>query len=111
MDLGRIASLEKDHKPVEVARKGDAVAMKIEVGARRLGRAVLVRGRSRRAARQVGPFEWRMGLPGLLCCCWPPLLCSVARSLRPAKPMAAILIYICAGHQAGGGEPLVRAPL
>lgn len=31
VDLGRISSLEKDHKPVDVARKGDAVAMKIEV--------------------------------------------------------------------------------
>ena len=77
MDLGRIASLEKDHKPVEVARKGDAVAMKIEVGARRLGRAVLVRGRSRRAARQVGPFEWRMGLPGLLLAPLALLCCSL----------------------------------
>lgn len=35
VDLGRIASLEKDHKPVDTARKGDAVAMKIEVGAGR----------------------------------------------------------------------------
>ena len=33
VDLGRIASLEKDHKAVEVAKKGDTVAMKIEVGA------------------------------------------------------------------------------
>ena len=32
VDLGRIASLEKDHKAVTEARKGDAVAMKIEVG-------------------------------------------------------------------------------
>lgn len=32
VDLGRIASLEKEHKPVDTARKGDAVAMKIEVG-------------------------------------------------------------------------------
>lgn len=31
VDLGRIASLEKDHKPVDTARRGDAVAMKIEV--------------------------------------------------------------------------------
>ncbi|KDD76282.1 hypothetical protein H632_c285p0, partial [Helicosporidium sp. ATCC 50920] len=30
IDLGKIASMEKDHKPVEVARKGDSVAMKIE---------------------------------------------------------------------------------
>lgn len=30
IDLGRIASMEKDHKPVDVARRGDAVAMKIE---------------------------------------------------------------------------------
>lgn len=32
VDLGRISSLEKDHKPVDTARKGDSVAMKIEVG-------------------------------------------------------------------------------
>lgn len=32
VDLGRIASLEKDHKAVDVAKKGDTVAMKIEVG-------------------------------------------------------------------------------
>ena len=32
VDLGRIASLEKDHKAVDVARRGDTVAMKIEVG-------------------------------------------------------------------------------
>lgn len=28
--LGRIASMELNHKPVETARKGDSVAMKIE---------------------------------------------------------------------------------
>lgn len=31
VDLGRISSLEKDHKPVDTARRGDSVAMKIEV--------------------------------------------------------------------------------
>lgn len=30
MDLGRIASLELNHKPVDQAKKGDSVAMKIE---------------------------------------------------------------------------------
>ncbi|GAB4816828.1 hypothetical protein N2152v2_003874 [Parachlorella kessleri] len=30
IDLGRIASMEKDHKAVDTAKKGDAVAMKIE---------------------------------------------------------------------------------
>ena len=33
MDLGRIASMEKDHKPVDTAKKGDTVAMRIEVRA------------------------------------------------------------------------------
>lgn len=37
VDLGRIASLEKDHKPVDTARRGDAVAMKIEVRSRCCG--------------------------------------------------------------------------
>ncbi len=32
IDLGRIAYMEKDHKAVDTAKKGDAVAMKIEVG-------------------------------------------------------------------------------
>lgn len=31
IDLGRIASMEKDHKAVDTAKRGDAVAMKIEV--------------------------------------------------------------------------------
>lgn len=30
MDLGKIASLELNHKPVDAAKKGEAVAMKIE---------------------------------------------------------------------------------
>ncbi|KAL4860126.1 Eukaryotic translation initiation factor 5B [Chlorella vulgaris] len=30
VDLGRIASLEKEHKSVDIAKKGDTVAMKIE---------------------------------------------------------------------------------
>lgn len=38
VDLGRIASLEKDHKPVDTARRGDAVAMKIEVRPHRRSR-------------------------------------------------------------------------
>ncbi len=57
MDLGRIASLEKDHKPVDVARKGDAVAMKIEVGARRLGWGC-----------KAGPMHWNAAVPGGLWC-------------------------------------------
>lgn len=30
VDLGKIASLELNHKPVDQAKKGDSVAMKIE---------------------------------------------------------------------------------
>lgn len=30
VDLGKIASLELNHKPVDTAKKGEAVAMKIE---------------------------------------------------------------------------------
>lgn len=50
VDLGRIASLEKDHKPVDTARKGDAVAMKIEVGA--------------------GLCCWAAAVSGGMGCCW-----------------------------------------
>lgn len=33
IELGRIASMEKEHKAVDVAKRGDAIAMKIEVRA------------------------------------------------------------------------------
>jgi translation initiation factor 5B len=30
IDLGRVTSIESNHKPVEIARKGDSVAVRIE---------------------------------------------------------------------------------
>ena len=51
VDLGKIASIEKDHKEVEEAKRGDSVAMK-------------VRGQGRRGEREE---EWIWKAEGVCC--------------------------------------------
>jgi hypothetical protein len=113
VDLGRIASLEKEHKPVDTARKGDAVAMKIEVG--------LLSGRQRCVRPWLGGvFGTAPGRAAPACCCSATRLpaCCSTRALRSwpqgGHPLLSFTFPFgspSSGHQAGGGLSLVRAPL
>jgi translation initiation factor IF-2 len=58
IDLGRIASMELNHKAVDTARAGQSVAMKIE-GARGGGRRGWWRGAARRPAGPGWPRRGR----------------------------------------------------
>ena len=93
MDLGRIASLEKDHKAVDVARKGDAVAMKIEVRLVALHWAGL--GWASLASCAVPPW-----------CFWAMLPCRQARCGHKPGPLPA-----CPQAAAGSARCLAARPL
>ena len=108
VDLGRIASLEKDHKAVTEARKGDAVAMKIEVGGAGGGGWLVLGAAAGVMPAAVAPLRRQAGL----------VLAARARARRRALAPALLTLRPLPaatpcppGHQARGGVPLLRAPL
>ncbi len=98
VDLGRIASLEKDHKPVDTARRGDAVAMKIEVRSWFCGCCVRSCAAGLCAA---GAPRWALPCP--LCVDFQAAL--AAAGCAPCACHAAELLQRRAGYAAGGGLP------